>query len=136
MKDRSSLSFYRARNKSVPFCPPRGSRLAIDSSSALNASSLFLNRYMVPNPFMLTRASLPVFRLVSISAAKRSVRAFLTNSLEEFVTRDSDANERMESSAFEIDYTKQIKLDITALLTESLFLYFSSYACLDSLHSS
>ena len=57
---------------------------------------------------------------------KLEVFSAQTNSLEEFVTRDSDANERMESSAFEIDYIKQIKLDITALLTESLFLYFSS----------
>lgn len=63
---------------------------------------------MVPNPFMFIRASLPVLRLVSISAAKRSVSAFLTNSLEELVTSDNDANERMESSAFEVDYKTRL----------------------------
>ena len=102
MKDKSSLSLQRARNRSVPFCPPKGSRVA-ESSSALKANSLFLKRYNIPSPLMFMRASLLVFRLVSIKAANRSVNTFFTNSFGELVTRDSEAKERIDSSAFEVD---------------------------------
>jgi len=42
---------------------------------------------------MLIRASLFVFLLVSIKAAKMSVRIVFAYSLDEFVTSDNDANE-------------------------------------------
>ena len=102
MNDKSSRSFQRARNISVPFCPPKDSRAA-ESSSALKASSLFLKRYNIPSPLMFMRASLLVLRLVSIKAAKRSVNTFFTNSFDELVTSDREAKESTDSSAFEVD---------------------------------
>ena len=85
----------------MPFCPPKGSRVA-ESSSALKASSLFLKRYNVPSPLIFMRASLLVLRLVSIKAAKRSVNTFFTNSFDELVTSDREAKESTDSSAFEV----------------------------------
>ena len=86
----------------MPFCPPKGSRVA-ESSSALKASSLLLKRYNVPSPLIFMRASLLVLRLVSIKAAKRSVNTFFTNSFDELVTSDKEAKESTDSSAFEVD---------------------------------
>ena len=89
---------------SVPFFPPNGSRLLIDSSIALKANSRFLNRYRVPRSFKLILASLLVFLLVSIKAAKRSVRIRFDYSFDELVTRESDANDNSESSALDVSY--------------------------------
>ena len=102
MKLKSSRSLCLARNMSVPFLPPKGSKLAIDSSIALKASSRFLNKYRVPMSFKLMRASLLVFLLVSIRAAKKSVRILLVYSLDTFVTRASDAYDSTESSALDV----------------------------------
>ena len=87
------------------------------------------------------RASLLVLRLVSISAANRSCNAFLTNSLEQLETRDREANESTDSSAFEVDYWTYVKqheestyrefipiLLIVCLL--SLIIFFTSFISL------
>lgn len=70
-----------------------------ESSTALKASSRFLKRCNVPNPFILTRASRPVLRLTSIRTAKISTRIRFTYSWVAFVTRDSEAKDKMASSA-------------------------------------
>ena len=49
-------------------------------------------------------ASLLVFLLVSIKAAKRSVRIRFDYSFDELVTRESDANDNSESSALDVSY--------------------------------
>ena len=54
--------------------------------------------------FRLMRASLLVFLLVSIKAAKRSVRIRLAYSFDAFVTSESDANDSCESSALDVSY--------------------------------
>lgn len=102
IKLKSSRSLYLARNISAPFLPPKGSRLVIDSSIALKASSRFLNKQRVPMSLKLMRASFYVFLLVSIKAAKMSVRILLVYSLEAFVTRASDAYDSVENSALDV----------------------------------
>ena len=87
---------------SVPFLPLKGSRLLIDSSTALKASSRFLNKYRVPMSFKLMRASLFVFLLVSIKAANMSVRIRLAYSLDALVTRARDAHDSTVSSALDV----------------------------------
>ena len=77
-----------------------------ESSMGLKASSLFLNRKIVPKPFKDRRASLFVFLLTSIRAVKKSVKIRFTCSLVELVTRDSAANETRAYSPLDVFYFK------------------------------
>ena len=54
---------------------------------------------------MQSLASLPVFRLTSMSAVNRSVSTRLTYSFVELVTKDSDANESAVCSLFGVAYS-------------------------------
>jgi hypothetical protein len=55
---------------------------------------------------------LEVFRLISTSAAKKSVRILFTYSLEALVTMEMDANESTASSAFYKPCTQKSTLQI------------------------
>lgn len=99
-RDKIALAWSIKLKSSLSFCLSRKRILfwssfakSIDSSITLNASSLFLNKYIVPKPFILMRASLFVLRLTSTRATKKSVKNLLTCSLVELVIRDRDAKE-------------------------------------------